>query len=206
MIPSPIQYAINDDNFTPYLPQGKSFGYVMAGNGVFKYAHNANIEACIKVSNANIRGLTSLTSCAYLTNDSRLPERLLHEMLADAQSAKGVGATLVEAMYQVEITDGLAIVKKPNQVATASRVSFDEGVSPNIVLDLHSHGSMRPFFSATDDRDEKGFRFYGVIGNLFSYPQIKLRIGIYGDYWEVPITSLFDSEGPFKYDHPKESK
>ena len=35
-----------------------------------------------------------------------------------------------------------------------------------VVAEFHSHGSSRAFFSATDDRDEQGFRIYGVAGRL----------------------------------------
>ena len=37
------------------------------------------------------------------------------------------------------------------------------------------------FFSATDDRDEQGFRIYGVAGRLYTpRPELRLRVGVYG--------------------------
>ena len=46
------------------------------------------------------------------------------------------------------------------------------------VWDIHSHGTMGPFFSGTDDADEgRSHRFNGVVGNLNdSVPQMKVRI------------------------------
>ena len=46
------------------------------------------------------------------------------------------------------------------------------------VWDIHSHGTMGPFFSGTDDADEgRAHRFNGVVGNLNdSVPQMKVRI------------------------------
>ena len=35
-----------------------------------------------------------------------------------------------------------------------------------VLAEFHSHGSARAFFSPTDDRDEQGFRIYGVVGRL----------------------------------------
>ena len=57
---------------------------------------------------------------------------------------------------------------------------------------------MRAFFSGTDNRDELGFRFYAVIGRIFTVPEMVLRVGIYGDMLRVPITTLFAGEGPFR--------
>lgn len=34
------------------------------------------------------------------------------------------------------------------------------------VFDIHSHNTMSAFFSCVDDRDEKGWQFYGVIGEI----------------------------------------
>jgi len=47
------------------------------------------------------------------------------------------------------------------------------------VWDIHSHGSMSPFFSTGDDQDEgRSHRFYGVIGKLDeAMPKMKIRIG-----------------------------
>jgi hypothetical protein len=56
---------------------------------------------------------------------------------------------------------------------------------------------MAAFFSPTDDRDEGGFRFYAVIGRLLTRPELRLRLGMYGDFWEVPVTALFTDPGPF---------
>jgi hypothetical protein len=47
---------------------------------------------------------------------------------------------------------------------------------------------MPPDFSETDDKDESGFRLYGVIGNLHQAPKIRLRVGCYGYFWEIPAS------------------
>ena len=57
----------------------------------------------------------------------------------------------------------------PPQVGTSARPSHT-GPPPGVVAEFHSHGSSRAFFSATDDRDEQGFRIYGVVGRLDAPP------------------------------------
>lgn len=198
MLTPPVEHKVNDYEFDPRLPKNKAYGYVMAGNGVFKYADNEHIEAAIQVAECKIKGLPILRPCARLRHDLKLRGNLLFDILKDAKAAGGV-----ETMYQIEmdVYNGNAIVKKPNQSGSATRVHFSENPSQNIVLDIHSHANMDAFFSSTDNRDEQGFRFYGVIGNIFTHPTLKLRIGIYGDYANVPILDLFTDYGPF-FDKP----
>ena len=61
------------------------------------------------------------------------------------------------------------------------------------VAEFHSHGRMRAFFSATDDRDEQGFRIYGVVGQVDqAAPRIALRVGIYGHFQELRLEDVFE--------------
>jgi len=71
------------------------------------------------------------------------------------------------------------------------------GDSPDIILDLHSHCEMGAFFSATDNRDEQGFRLYAVLGRIFTRPEMALRVGVYGDFWTVPVGMVFGGIIPF---------
>ena len=52
----------------------------------------------------------------------------------------------------------------PPQEGTASSLAYQPPAG--VVAEFHSHGHHRAFFSATDDRDEQGFRIYGVVGRL----------------------------------------
>ena len=119
----------------------------------------------------------------------------------------GQVARLAEAMYHFhwvlprnaglrdEPTWRVAV---PAQSASAGRVCYRGGDDPAVVLDLHSHHQMAPFFSSTDDGDEQGCRFYGVIGHIYSDPAIRLRLGVYGDFMDIPARMLFEDLGPFE--------
>ena len=66
-----------------------------------------------------------------------------------------------------------------------------------MVAEFHSHGSARAFFSATDDRDEQGFRIYGVVGRLDTLrPELRLRVGVYGHFAPVEWPQVFDGPDP----------
>ena len=76
-------------------------------------------------------------------------------------------------------------------VGTATSLAY---VPPaGVVAEFHSHGSSRAFFSATDDRDEQGFRIYGVAGRLDTpRPELSLRVGVYGHFAPLEWSQAFD--------------
>jgi PRTRC genetic system protein A len=60
-------------------------------------------------------------------------------------------------------------------------------------MDIHSHNTMRAFFSATDDADEKATRVYAVVGNVLSFfPEIKVRISNGGKFMEIEPGIVFE--------------
>ena len=66
-----------------------------------------------------------------------------------------------------------------------------------MVAEFHSHGTSRSFFSATDDRDEQGFRIYGVVGRLDApLPELSLRVGVYDHFAPVDWPQVFDGPNP----------
>lgn len=76
--------------------------------------------------------------------------------------------------------------------ATPSRLVYrtpqpDHGC--HVICDLHSHGTMPAFFSATDDRDDTGStKIAVVVGNLGhdSGPSIKARLCAHGMFLPMP--------------------
>ncbi len=66
-------------------------------------------------------------------------------------------------------------------------------------MDIHSHNSMKAFFSAVDDKDEQATRLYSVIGRLDKYfPNVKTRISNGGKFWEINPGEVFELIGkPF---------
>ncbi len=69
----------------------------------------------------------------------------------------------------------------PEQIGSATSLQY---LPPaGVVAEFHSHGPAAARFSATDDRDEQGFRIYGVCGRLDAErPELNLRLGIYGHF------------------------
>ena len=86
----------------------------------------------------------------------------------------------------------------PPQAGTSTSVAYRP--PDGVVVEFHSHGRSRAFFSATDDRDEQGFRIYGVVGRLNTpRPELSLRLGVYGHFapvdWSQVIADRIGASG-----------
>lgn len=84
----------------------------------------------------------------------------------------------------------------PEQRASRCSVVFERNPQLEqekvLVMDAHSHGYMRAFFSAVDDHDEKGTRLFLVMGRVDGDdPEWKLRAGIAGFYKNLHLADIF---------------
>ena len=189
MFPNLITYAIHQQS--PLQDSdAQAYQYIMAGNGIFLRAENRFVSAIVPVAHCQIRGLPPLERQIEL-KVPRLPEQLLTAIVNDSGRMRASNGQLQETLYHVHHTGRAACVVKPRQKASSSHVASYSGGETDIILDLHSHGSMPAFWSATDNIDEVGFRFYAVIGRLDEAPEIQLRLGVYGYFLSLPITALF---------------
>jgi len=90
------------------------------------------------------------------------------------------------------------VVDTPEQIV--SKVSVHSKENPDYLnerfihfMDIHSHNTMKAFFSTTDDKDEKATRLYTVIGRLDEYfPEIKTRISNGGKFHEIDPSEVFE--------------
>lgn len=172
-------------------PQAAMKEYIVAGNGLFVRAEDSRISALIPVAPAYCQGLELLRPHVHLLL-KRIPANYLHSVLKSARKALPA-----EVMYQFyEPEEGGWACRKPAQATDVVSVAFED--DGRAVVDLHSHNTMNAFFSGTDDKDEAGFRLYCVIGKIDTdRPEMLCRVGVYGHHWPVPVTAIFDGEGPF---------
>ena len=159
---------------------------------------------------ANVAGLARWPEQGVLLRVPKIPVKWLVAALEHARrcggrqaNGKGVIYRPIEQMYHFHYFSAAEgwppgwRVSVPKQQASAGRVSYRGGSEPTIVLDLHSHHEMDAYFSSTDNRDEQGCRFYAVIGCIYSRPEIRLRLGLFGDFIELEPALLFEGLGPF---------
>ena len=177
------------------------YEYVTAGNGVFLQARRPELEVTFPVANAQIKGLAQLATRVHLAG-GLVPRRFAEEIVRRSAEAAGEGETrprevLFHLLHDARAGGWELIV--PAQVQTATSVKpMDDGCGSSYaraVIEVHSHNRMEAFFSEWDDRDEQGFRLYGVIGDLGhegKRPSLRLRAGVYGNFYEIPAAWAFE--------------
>lgn len=190
------RFLINDSgDLLPARPV--SYDYILAGNGLFKRAANDHLEAMILIQSFRIPILHF--SEVYIHPTSLFPGHLLGAIHEDAAF---YAERNQERMYFLHIDPEeekhgrtRAWVSMPAQENQTQKVDYRPPThsAQTIVCDLHSHHTMRAFFSGTDNADERGFGFYAVVGSLLqSRPELRLRLGMYGDFVDVPADTLFE--------------
>jgi hypothetical protein len=197
--------------------RGECFDYVLASNGLFIEAEGKLLAARVPVARCEVRGLAPLEPKVVLRH-GKIPQHLFdlahNTMLTTPDKERFVAITHTDS-YHIEV---------PKQADDKEKVGqgIDEGhgtgagvayLNPDsVVLEMHTHPKLAARFSGTDNRDETGFRLYGVIGHCGHYhevtddmshdeamgwmqnncPAIRIRAGVYGYFYEIAWSDIFD--------------
>jgi PRTRC genetic system protein A len=182
----------------PMTRPERLYDYVIAAQGIIKrvetpYASADLFLAPLQEELIGLR-LQPYPLQALRLKVPRIPGNLLLDTLADARRELHL-----ECFYQFRYdpAQGWAVTR-PEQRQSWARVGYHTPDPANVVLELHSHNTMPAFFSGTDNADERGGRFYAVIGHLDRpHPELALRMGLYG-HWlaNIPALTVFDDLGP----------
>lgn len=190
-IPNLIDHIIMREQVFDFQPTpGKLYEYVIAGNGVYVRSARKELKVQIPVAVADksIRGLGTADLIV------RLPVRV----------GAGLLPYMITAFRQSLPDEKLCYLKHdrywsiltPNQEASPGHCAPLDPYNPDAqdaVIEIHSHGTGRAFFSKTDDRDETGFKIYAVMGKLDqTFPEILVRVGVYGHHCLIPANLVFD--------------
>ena len=197
---NPIKYHVYTGQD---LPEPWPYDYVLDCHGLVKRASARHFVAELELARCPVAGLASYRPVRLLRlRVPRISARWLYRILDHARRSAdwplGDPSRLAEQMYHAHWCDDRWRIAVPQQCATAQEVRYVGGSASSVVLDIHSHHCMTAYFSQTDDRDEQGCRFYAVIGRIYDQPEIRLRLGVYGDFMELSPLVLFDGLGPFE--------
>jgi hypothetical protein len=166
---------------------GMAYDYITAGNGLWCRAETPHTKAVVQLMECPIRGLADIAP-ALVMKHGLIPQRFmdlaLSVMFADPLS---------ERYAAIRWENGWSFYN-PIQVGAKSMVNYLN--NPDIVFEMHSHGTMKPFYSPQDNTDEQGLRVYAVIGSLHEIPSIRMRVGVYGYFQEVNYGDVFDGSLP----------
>ena len=168
---------------------GIGYDYVLGSGGVYVQSESAHLTARVLVAPAQVRGLAPVSEKVDLTHGP-IPAHLFELGLRWFQAAPDT-----ERYFAVRWDGDAHRLVVPPQAGTGASLTYQPPTG--VVAEFHSHGSHRAFFSATDDRDEQGFRVYGVVGRLDTLqPELALRIGVYGHFAPLNWSQVFDGPPP----------
>ena len=169
--------------------QGIGYDYVLGSGGVYVQSESAHLVARVLVAPCQMRGLAPVAEKVSLSHGP-IPAQLFELGLRWFQESPDT-----ERFFAVR-WDGQAYrLVVPEQAGTATSLAYRPPAG--VVAEFHSHGSLSAFFSATDDRDEQGFRIYGVAGRLDTpCPELSLRVGVYGHFAPLEWSQVFYGPDP----------
>ena len=169
--------------------QGIGYDYVLGSGGLYVQSESAHLTARVPVASCTVRGLAPVAEKVELAQGP-IPASLFELGLRWFRDDPDT-----ERLFAVRWDGRTYRLMVPPQAGTATSLAY---VPPaGVVAEFHSHGSSRAFFSATDDRDEQGFRIYGVVGRLDApLPELSLRVGVYGHFAPVEWSQVFDGPNP----------
>ncbi len=172
------------------------FEYVLAANGVFVRGKRRELSALLPIASCEIRGLAELEPQIEL-RVPRVPQGQVGWMLEQARKAEDSIGSPTEIIFHLSVDDaGIWNVETPEQLQGPARAKpLDDSGSSSYArafLEVHSHVNMSAQFSGTDNGDEIGFRLYAILGRIFTAPEMRVRVGLYGYRWELPAKEMFD--------------
>ena len=162
---------------------------MLGSGGLYVQSRSAHLTARVPVASCTVRGLAPVAEKVELAQGP-IPARLFELGLRWFRDDPDT-----ERLFAVRWDGRTYRLMVPPQAGTATSLAY---VPPaGVVAEFHSHGSSRAFFSATDDRDEQGFRIYGVVGRLDALrPELRLRVGVYGHFAPLDWPQVFGGPHP----------
>lgn len=176
--------------------------YIFGANGLHRRARRPALEAVVPA--ALPTRLLKPVECFVRMSAPRVPVHLVREMLDIARcqcygtDPSRINGEFVETLFFFLWNDREARwalhVPPQDQTLWSVRATDTSADSTyvNALIEVHSHHWERAFFSRADNVDEVGFRIYGVLGRIFTSPELKVRVSVYGDWWELFASEIFE--------------
>lgn len=171
---------------------------VIANNGVYKRAKRREMSASVELSVFKCKIPELAEGVARVELIKRIPTQIFEEILTHARKSTEANK-FTENLYAIcwneKENDYFweEISRHRNFGSTIAR--DDSPAYQNAILELHTHPPNCRNFSGQDTLDESGkFRLFGILVDIHSpKPLIRLRVGIYDSFWEIPVEMISDS-------------
>ena len=165
---------------------------VIANNGVYKRAKRREMSASVELSAFAVKIPELAEGEAKVELMKRIPVRIFEEILTHARTSTDP-QRFTENLYAVcwNEPEGEYLWEEISRHRSfGSTIARDDSpVYQNAILEIHTHPPNCRNFSGQDNLDESGkFRLFGILVDIHSTnPLIRLRVGIYDSFWEIPV-------------------
>lgn len=173
----------------PPSPGACLYEYLVGANGIHVRAHRPGLAVTIPLGESTsdpVRGLENIETYVRLTD--KIPYRLIEQILL-----RSLLHLPNERLFYL-LPDPWRLVE-PAAMATPGSVHPVDGfnqAAQAALVEIHSHGHLAAFWSGTDNKDETGLRLYGVLGGLPNRPTLRMRVGVYGHWYEIDLMDICD--------------
>jgi PRTRC genetic system protein A len=171
---------------------------VIARNGVFKRARRREMKAVVELSAFAVEIPELAAGKSNVELIEKIPASLFSEIQAHARNSTDA-ANFTENLYAVcrdSETGDFFWREVSRRRSFGSTIARDEDPAyQTAVLEIHTHPPGCREFSSQDDRDESGkFRLFGILVDIHTKkPALRLRVGIYDSFWEIPVELVTDA-------------
>ena len=135
---------------------------------------------------------------SLLTGIPKLPKAALRYFLDAANTALNKGELLLELFYEPRSERYLFFIPRQNRSSGSVQATFESFFESRKasklikVGEFHSHGSIPPFWSNTDNESERFIPgLYAVIGNLRICPEMKFRFSTGESFIDISSENFF---------------
>jgi len=171
----------------------------IAQNGVFKRSRRREMTAVLELSAFAVKIPELAVEEARVELAEKIPALIFAEILAHARNSTDA-TNFTENLYAVcrdNESGGYFWKEISRSRSFGSTIARDDDTAyQQAVLEIHTHPPGCRAFSSQDDRDESGkFRLFGILVDIHSVqPAIRLRVGIYDSFWEIPVETIAEGQ------------
>ena len=173
---------VRSQSDTHFLP-----GYLWAGNGIFRSVSRTEFNATIAHSLVTTPGLTKLSP-----NFELLVSQVPQDKVKGIIDRINQHPNLEQLFYLYWRGTGWEVICPEQECTPTSCICLEQHPEP-AAIEIHSHGSMRAFFSSTDDREENGCRISTVIGRSKGQLEIVSRVCAHGLFLDVSSDRIYQN-------------
>ena len=169
------------------LPKDLPPGYLWAGNGIFRSVLRTEFNATIAHSLVTTPGLVELSSSFELLVP-KVPQDKIKSIIELIKQYPD----LEQLFYLYWRGTAWEVIRPEQECTPTSCISLEQHPEP-AAIEIHSHGAMGAFFSATDNREENGCRISTVIGRNNNQLEIVSRVCAHGLFLNVSSSQIYQN-------------